>query len=184
VEANTFTQVPLIFLCLCSICTGFLFNDLFVGINSDFLTNSILIAQKKNVVIEHEFLFIILKQLPFLVSLLGVFLMYKLLTKYNLIQYCFSNFFMYNCLRFLNQKWFFDKLYNLFLLQNLKNLYFSVYIFLDKGMLEFIGPTGIYNFNNRISLLLLKYQTGNLGDYLFYMFCSFSTILVLLIYFF
>ena len=90
---------------------------------------------------------------------------------------------VFNLTRFLNQKWFFDKLYNLFFIHQLKKFFFSFYLWLDKGILEFFGSTGCYKILNKFSLNLLRFQSGHIGDYLFYIFFSLISICLIFIYY-
>jgi len=169
-DANFITQVPLIFLCICSIFTGYIFQEFFIGINTDFFNNSILLFNKKQTIIEHEFLFLLLKQLPLLGSIFCILLIYlffknsKLYLKFLVIPY------FYYILNFLNHKWYFDKFYNsieVYLLYSIDKI-FS--IFLDKGMLELFGPTGFSKILNIWSLLLVRIQSGYISNYLLYVF--------------
>jgi NADH-ubiquinone oxidoreductase chain 5 len=176
-DANFTTQFPLIFLCILSIFSGYMFQEFFIGVNTDFLSNSILLFNKKQIILEHEFLHVLIKQLPLVGSLISILVVFKLL-KNQVIYVRFLIFsYFYYLLNFLNHKWYFDKFYNTiekFFLEKIDNI-FSV--FLDKGMLEFMGPEGFSKYINLWSLLLVRIQSGNLSNYLLYS-------LVCLIFFF
>lgn len=91
-EASISVVIPLTILALFSIFFGFLFSDLFVGVGSDFLSNSIFIHPNHITLIEAEFsLPILIKLLPALLSLLGaitgIFLYHKTNTPYFIISF-------------------------------------------------------------------------------------------------
>ena len=179
-DANFITQFPLILLCIFSIISGYMFQEFFIGVNTDFLTNSILLFNKKPLVIEHEFLHVLIKQLPLIGSLVSVFVVYLFLKNKTIyFRFLISSYFYY-FLNFLNHKWYFDKFYNSlekYFLTKIDNI-FS--IFLDKGMLEFIGPNGLGKYINLLSLLLIRIQSGSISNYLLYI--VICLILFLLIY--
>jgi NADH-ubiquinone oxidoreductase chain 5 len=182
-EANYITQLPLIFLCLCSIFSGFLFSELFIGVNADFFSSSIFTLNIKTILIEHEFFILLFKQSPLIISGFGVFsLLYGFRYK-RLFYYMVKIFSSYFLITFLNQKWFFDKIFNSFMLKALVNFFFSFYIWLDKGFLEFIGPTGISKLLHKCSLILLRLQTGNITTYITYIFIGVIFILILFVFF-
>lgn len=182
-EANYIVQIPLIFLCVCSIFSGFLFSDFFIGVNSDFFSSSIFTLNRKTILIEHEFFLLVLKQLPLIISSFGVLLIIYVFKHKRLFYYMFQIFSSYFLLTFLNQKWFFDKIFNSFMLKILVNFYFSFYIWLDKGFLELFGPTGLGNIVHQMSLGLIKFQTGNITNYITYIFIGLIFILFVFVSF-
>jgi NADH-ubiquinone oxidoreductase chain 5 len=67
---------------------------------------------------------------------------------------------------FLNRKWFFDKLYNEYLGQLFfKFSYSTSYKFIDKGIFEILGPSGLSFIITKIGLNLNKLQTGYIYHY-------------------
>jgi NADH-ubiquinone oxidoreductase chain 5 len=73
-------------------------------------------------------------------------------------------------LRFFAYKWYFDKIYNSYInIFVLRIAYNISYKLIDKGLLELIGPFGIWNTLKTFGTLLNSLQKGNLNDYLFYM---------------
>ena len=45
---------------------------------------------------------------------------------------------------FLNRKWFFDKVYNEYITQNMLHFgYHTSYKLIDRGVFEFLGPVGL-----------------------------------------
>ena len=79
---------------------------------------------------------------------------------------------------FLNKKWYFDRLYNQLISQNtLAYSYFFTYKNLDRGIIEFAGPTGITSIINISKNNLKGLQSGSIFHYLFLF--TFSIILIL-----
>jgi hypothetical protein len=67
-----------------------------------------------------------------------------------------------------------DSLYNTFIVFPLfKSAYYYAYFNLDKGWLEFIGPTGIKVVVNKFSFFLNMLQTGYVDQYVFVMILGF-----------
>ena len=62
---------------------------------------------------------------------------------------------------FLNRKWFFDKVYNEFVTQFCFKFGYSIsYKFVDRGIFEILGPTGLSFVSFSIGSSLHKMQTG------------------------
>jgi len=67
---------------------------------------------------------------------------------------------------FLNRKWFFDKLYNEYFGQFFFKFGYSVsYKFVDRGIFEIFGPTGLLTTALKIGTNLHKLQSGNIYHY-------------------
>jgi NADH:ubiquinone oxidoreductase subunit 5 (subunit L)/multisubunit Na+/H+ antiporter MnhA subunit len=66
----------------------------------------------------------------------------------------------------LNRKWFFDKIYNEYFGQFFFKFGYSVsYKFIDRGIFEILGPTGLSGVALRIGSNLHKAQTGSIYHY-------------------
>jgi NADH-ubiquinone oxidoreductase chain 5 len=78
-EAPIKMVLPLIFLSFGSIFIGFLTRDLFIGLGSSFFNNSIFIFYDHLFLIDSEFSLAILKNIPFLFTLLGCALSFLLI---------------------------------------------------------------------------------------------------------
>src|ERR1700759_3286840 len=155
-EASLSVIIPLSILAIFSIFFGYIFSDLFVGMGSDFLQNSIYIKPDHITLIEAEFsLPIIIKLLPAIFSLLGatvsIFLYHK--TPEFIISLSDSNLndIINNKNRekeskllgnkiytFLNSKFLFDILYNEYFISKGLKLGYIISKFLDKGLIEII----------------------------------------------
>ena len=81
---------------------------------------------------------------------------------------------------FLNKKWYFDKIYNNFFSQFFFKLgYSSSYKFLDRGIFEIIGPTGIAMAVLNLSLIVHKLQTNFLYHITMYILISITFLLII-----
>ncbi len=163
-------SLPLFFLSIGSIFIGYLSRDLFIGLGTDSWKNALFFHPINYSLIDAEFLPIFIKILPVLLSIIGLlssFIFYK--NYFEILFYLKMSSLGYFFYNFLNRKWFFDKLYQEIIGQNiLKYSYFITYKLIDKGFLEIFGPYGITNFIYKLSLSLSKIQTGFLFNYTFF----------------
>ena len=71
---------------------------------------------------------------------------------------------------FLNRKWFFDKVYNEFVSQEVLSIgYNTTYKLVDRGLFEFLGPLGITRTVWENGRLFTGMQTGFVYHYTFVM---------------
>lgn len=155
-------------LSLPSIFIGYFTKDMLVGPGSSFFNSVIFLNSFHFNKFDEEFsLPIVLKLLPVSMSVLGIII--------ALIFYFFNNklliFFKTSVLglklyKFLNQKWYFDKIYNEIIGQTFfKFGYSSSYKIIDRCVFEMIGPTGLSIFMMQVSSNLHKLQTSHLTHY-------------------
>jgi NADH-ubiquinone oxidoreductase chain 5 len=176
-ENVTYVQILLSFLCFLSIFSGWLFSDYFVGCGT---TNFSFLFYQTPELIQHEFLLPFVKQLPLFFTICGFFFTYYLCFYCNFL-FFWTNFYWYFISFFFNQKWLIDFFYNKCFLILYKKLIYFFYLFLDKGMLEFLGPMG-FAFNLQyMSCQLRQIQNGNLSSYLFYIYFFFIILLIILV---
>jgi NADH:ubiquinone oxidoreductase subunit 5 (subunit L)/multisubunit Na+/H+ antiporter MnhA subunit len=163
-ECSYFLGIPLFILSIGSIFGGYFCFSLFIDFGTIFWQNSIYVAPSNSIGMDMEFIPLIIKQIPTLVSLsaiLFVYIFYKI-SFYYLNITTFVNVYTY-----LNNKWFFDQMYNHYIgIPTFRLGYQNCYKLLDKGFLELCGPFGISNFVSFCSKHVLKYQTGLLYNYL------------------
>nr|YP_008816072.1 NADH dehydrogenase subunit 5 [Entransia fimbriata]AGZ90295.1 NADH dehydrogenase subunit 5 [Entransia fimbriata] len=170
-EAPFLMAIPLILLAMGSLFMGFLTKDMMIGLGTDFWGNSIYQAPHNEVFIESEFgIPTWVKILPLFLTLGGASTAFLFIfvsplsalvfnTKTNLGKYLFI---------FLNKRWLFDKVYNEFVaLPFLKFGYRISQCYLDKGVLEILGPLGIINTFRRMIFYATKLQTGYIYHYAF-----------------
>ena len=177
-EANTAVIIPLFILSLFSILFGFLFSDLFVGLGTSFFNESIFVHPSHIHIVEAEFsLPLIMKLLPSLLSLMGIFLAIYIyqgapillsgLTQNNII----SNW-LRTTYTFLNSKYYFDVLYNYYIIGQGLHRSYGISKVLDRGVLEFVGPYGISSLFKETGFNISKLDTGVVTTYALYIVLS------------
>ena len=173
-------NLVLFLLVLPSIFAGFYFKDLFIGLGSDFWGNSIYILPENMNRIDAEFIDQFIKLLPLFFSCLGFI--------FAFILYSFFNFFLFKIkisnlgkktYNFLNKKWFFDKIYNEYLVQSILNISYRVsYKIIDRGIIEVFGPLGLTVIISKKANNLYKLQSGLLYHYTLIVLISITFILI------
>ena len=144
-----------------SILVGYYTKDLLVGICSPFFGTAIHTDLFSFNLFDAEFIQITYKTLPVHLSLFGFFLAF-ILYNFNsnflfLLKTSFIGKKLYN---FLNRKWFFDKIYNEFFGQFFFKFGYSIsYKFVDRGMFEILGPTGLSLTSLFVGFNVYKMQT-------------------------
>jgi len=177
---------PLFVLSFFSITIGFLTREIFIGFGTDFWNSSLFILPHNYLLSDIEFIDLFHKLFPLILTILGAsfaFFMYvsNLDRFYNIKQ---TQIFKY-LFNFLSKKWYFDKLYNTVLSQNLLVCsYYFTYKDIDRGILEILGPSniGISVFNS--SEILKKFQSGNIFHFLFLFLISIAVLIFFTLTFF
>nr|BBG67080.1 NADH dehydrogenase subunit 5 [Stropharia rugosoannulata] len=187
-ESNLLVVIPLLILAIFSIFFGYIFSDLFVGIGSDFFANSIFIHPNNISLVEAEFsLNPIIKLLPAILSLLGAVLAIFIYSnpsegQTHLISTGESNIFnkIYkNLYAFLNGKYFFDVVYNQFIVVAGFKLAYIISKEIDRGIIEAFGPFGISTLMQNTANKLSKLDTGIITTYALYITLSLISLLLL-----
>jgi len=151
-----------------SVFLGIVGRDLFVGPGTDFWNDSIAIGAVLSLgQLSGEFMSTTTKLIPLfsaIVSTLLVFWVYGAFsTQYTAQRTIPAKLATY---RFLTHKWGFDTVYNQFinrpLMEGAYNITFSL---IDKGALEFFGPTGLGRSTVLSGRTLSSAQTGRVYDY-------------------
>jgi NADH-ubiquinone oxidoreductase chain 5 len=181
-EANNKVIIPLFLLALFSIFFGFIFSDLFVGMASDFFSNAIFIKPNNISLIEAEFsLPLIIKLLPALLSLFGaslaIFLFHKSPT---FIIDLTDNFFLLKIYTFFNGKYFFDIIYNNYIINKGLELGYTISKVLDRGIIEMVGPHGLSQTFSNTSTNISKLDTGVITTYSIYITLSLLSLIFLI----
>lgn len=161
-ESSILIALPLGVLAIPSIFCGYFAKDLFIGLGSPFWANS-LFTHPFNMN-DPEFLPTIVKLFPLFLSICGgasAFYLYT--TKKNVLYSWKTSYLGRLFYTFLNRKWFFDKVYNLYVSQFLLNIsYNTTYKVVDRGVIEILGPLGLSKLLKTISKLLSVLQkSGN-----------------------
>jgi NADH-ubiquinone oxidoreductase chain 5 len=104
--------------------------------------------------------------------LLSIFLVYFFYVFNSSILFSIkTNIFFKSFYSFLNKKWYFDRIYNQYISQNILNSsFFIAYNYIDRGLLEVIGPFGITNIIIKYFVFIVKIQKDVLSSYLTYIF--------------
>ena len=170
--------IPLIILAIGAIFSGFLFKDLFIGIesSSNFWKNSILFLEPLSQ--DHPPLWFILLT-PILV-ILSIPAAYYIFVKNIKITHEIvnGNLPLYN---FLKNKWYFDELYDYLFVNPSKKIGLYFWKKIDLRFIDRFGPDGISNLIKNISSLAVKFQNGFIYHYAFVMLLGFSALLTFFI---
>ncbi len=172
-EAPIFMAIPLFLLAILSIFVGFMFQEVFGGLGSFFFGNAILILPSNFNIIEMEFFPWYIKIIPIFFSLSGFILTLLFYFKYIDLIYLIKITF-FSIYKFLVKKWYFDIIYNKFIVKPLFLFsYTSVYLVLDKGLLEFFGPFGLKIILSKFSKQVQFLHTGVIYHYFCFMIFGF-----------
>jgi len=170
--------IPLIILAIGAIFSGFLFKDLFIGVesSSNFWKNSIFFLEPLS---QHHPPSWVIFLTPILV-ILSIPLAYYFFIKNNKITNAIvnGNLPLYN---FLKNKWYFDELYDYLFVNPSKKIGLYFWKKIDLRFIDRFGPDGISNLIKNISLLTVKFQNGFIYHYAFVMLLGFSALLTFLI---
>nr|YP_009715279.1 NADH dehydrogenase subunit 5 [Russula subnigricans]QGK88085.1 NADH dehydrogenase subunit 5 [Russula subnigricans] len=181
-EANNKVIIPLFILALFSIFFGFIFSDLFLGMGNDFFNNALFIKPNNISLIEAEFsLPLIIKLLPALLSLFGaslaIFLYHKSPT---FIIDLTDNLLSKNLYAFFNGKYFFDIIYNNYIINKGLKLGYIISKVLDRGIIEIVGPYGLSQTLTNTGKNISKLDTGVITTYSIYITLSLLSLIFLI----
>ena len=173
-------SLPLAILAIPSIFVGYLSKDMIIGLGSDFWGNAIYTLPKQMNMIDAEFIEHRFKVLPVVLSVTGAtlsFFLYNFKTN-ALFQLKISRVGR-KLYTFLNRKWFFDKIYNEYIIQpSIIASYNITYKTIDRGIIEILGPSGISKFIFDKATLFQRLQTGFIYHYAFLMLVFVSCIII------
>ena len=176
-ESPLVMLIPLMFLSIGAIFSGYVFKELFIGIGSNiFWQDSIFFLKPLST--EHPpFWFLILT--PTLVILSIPISYYLFIKNKNLTnQIANVNKPLY---QFLLNKWYFDELYEILFVKQSKKLGLFLWKFFDVKLIDGFGPDGISAIIKKCSLKAKKFQSGFIYQYAFVMLLGFSALLTFLI---
>lgn len=179
-EADWFLAIPLSVLSVGSLFSGYVFKDIFIGSGSDFFNNAIFSLYSANNYIQNEFISTRIKLIPLFIFLIAVLvsIFYYLC---NLKLSSILSQIIIKIYSFLNRKFFFDYIYNsILLLPVLKFVSNNVLKNMDKGLLEFIGPSGIFNFIIWNIAFQKNLQKGYIFNYICYILITVSFLILLI----
>tara|TARA_Y100001970_G_scaffold291182_1_gene427412 strand:- start:307 stop:2220 length:1914 start_codon:yes stop_codon:yes gene_type:complete len=177
-ESPLVMLAPLLVLAVGSIFAGILFKELFIGheLSYDFWSTSIKFLEplSKN----HPptwFLFLT----PSIVVISIPISFYLFVYNKNIVEEIVKmNKPLYI---FLQNKWYFDELYNTIFVKPSKRLGIFLWKKIDGSIIDRFGPDGISNLIKNFSIRAVKFQSGFIYQYAFVMLIGFSVLLTLLI---
>lgn len=177
-EGDIFMSLPLIILALFSIFFGYITKDIFIGLGSDFFAdNSLFIHPSHEIMVDTEFAVpTLFKLLPlmFTISLSVLAILFSEYITSTLISFKLTRL-GYNIFGFFNQRFFIELLYNKYVTD--KVLYFGGQTtkYLDKGIIEQLGPYGLEKSLVYLSHMIGKLSTGVVTTYALYILIGFIT---------
>jgi len=186
-DAPLLMTIPLIALFIGAIIVGYFAYGLFVGPGSYWWGNSIFI-HPNHIKSDSEFIPIIFKQLPVILSMMAAFLTF-------LIYFYSEQFYLMplnklkleskfrNLYFFFNYKWFIDPVYNYFIAKPILTKISTVtFKTIDRGILQTFGPEGLFSIASLIVSYTKQILTGLSTHYLALL--SFSPIVLFITYIF
>nr|UXG53660.1 NADH dehydrogenase subunit 5 [Malania oleifera] len=157
--------IPLILLALGSLFVGYL-------AKANFWANSPFVLPKNEILAESEFAApTITKLIPILFSTSGASVAYNVNPVADQFQRAFQTSTFCNRLySFFNKRWFFDQVFNDFLVRSFLRFGYEVsFEALDKGAIEILGPYGISYTFRRLAERISQLQSGFVYHYAFAM---------------
>tara|TARA_B100000686_G_C16659239_1_gene899958 strand:- start:350 stop:1297 length:948 start_codon:yes stop_codon:yes gene_type:complete len=177
-ESPMIMLIPLFFLGIGSIASGYLFKDLFIGhqTSGEFWKDSIIFLDSAKHHVPPIWLLIIT---PFLI-IISIPITYYLLLKDKKIisRFIVSNNRIY---KFLLNKWYFDELYNYIFVKPIKKLGLFFWKRGDVDTIDQFGPDGFAKLVKFFSNKAVQLQNGYIYHYAFVMLVGFSILLTYLI---
>jgi NADH-ubiquinone oxidoreductase chain 5 len=150
-----------------SMLIGYYTKDMLVGVGTPFFGSAIYIGVNSVSLFDAEFIPLFYKTLPVNLSLFSLLLAFVLYNfRSNVLVSIKTSRIGRKIYTFLNRKWFFDKMYNEHLGQFFFRFGYSVsYKFIDRGIFEVLGPTGLSSLSLNAASNLHKMQSGYLYHY-------------------
>ncbi len=176
-ESPIVMLIPLFFLAIGAILSGFIFKEILIGYNSnEFWESSIFFLNE----IQHDHIPLwLLSITPLLVILAIPLSFYYFVSNTKIIEsFKNTNLPLYN---FLLNKWYIDELYELIFVKPIKLIGSFFWKKGDVGIIDRFGPDGISKLVKTVSDKAGKFQTGFIYDYAFVMLIGLSILLTYLI---
>lgn len=167
-ESIFFIRFSLIALMILSILSGYIWYNFFIGFGNSFWLVSIFILPENYLLNDIEFISSFYKILPLCTMIFGVvaanLVYFNINFFYRIKQMQFFKYIYF----FLIKKWYFDRIYNEIISQNVLHFsYFYTYKSFDRGLLELFGPFNSVNLFYSISNSIKNFQSGYIYHYLF-----------------
>lgn len=173
-DAPVIVIIPLIILSLLAIFFGYIASDLYIGMGSDFLSESLFVHPNHVSIVEAHFSINLFNKL--LPAILTIFSACLAIYLYHIVPtYIISitgTSFGRELYRFFNGKYFVDIIYNHYIINASLLLGYTLSKVLDRGAIELIGPHGMSIGLTTSSKDISKLDTGNLTTYALYLILS------------
>ena len=181
-EAPLLMAIPLLILAFGSIFVGYITKDMLIGLGTNFWGNSLFTLPNNVSLVESEFIPYWIKLIPVLFSLSGAILAFISYHFYSNYLYSFKiSFLGRKIYSFLNKKWYFDKIYNEFIVQKFLDFGYNIsFKALDRGIVEVIGPFGIVRTIGNLTRIITNLQSGYIYHYAFIMFTGITLFISLI----
>ncbi len=176
-ESPLVMLIPLFFLSIGAIISGFLFKEIFIGdTNNEYWQTSILFLNE----IKHSHIPLwLLIITPILVVIAIPISFFYFVSNTNTLDQFKNNYkSLYN---FLLNKWYFDEIYDFLFVNTAKKIGSFLWKRGDVGLIDKFGPDGISKLIKIISDKAGRLQTGFIYDYAFVMLIGLSILLTYLI---
>lgn len=181
-DAPTIVIIPLTILSILAIFFGYVASDLFIGIGSEFLSQSLFTHPSHIILVEAENIILLPKLLPLILSIIGASTALYFYHIMPTVLINITNNILGNKLyKFFNGKYYIDVIYNHFILNNSLQLGYIISKVLDRGFIELVGPYGLSTLFISGSSNISKLDTGNLTSYALYI--AITVVLLLFILF-
>ena len=177
-ESPLIMIIPLIILAIGAIFSGFLFKDLFIGVESsgNFWKDSIFFLEPLSS--DHPPLwFIVFTPILVILSIPTAYYFFIINKKFT-NEIVKGNLPLYN---FLKNKWYFDEIYEYLFVKPSKKIGLYFWKKIDLRFIDRFGPDGISSLIKIISSIAVKFQNGFIYHYAFVMLLGFSALLTFLI---
>lgn len=185
-DANFLVIFPLFFLSIFSVCLGYITSDIYRGLGSDFLSVSTPLKSSIVYTIDAEFgTYTIFKLIPLIFTIIGIIISYYFfITKkgQNTIKNIINNNIIKYIYKFFNFQWNFDAWVNHFIIIKGLKLGHNISKVIDRGILEYVGPYGIYKGSISTGNNFSKFSTGIFTDYAIYIVISILIFVSLIMY--
>lgn len=181
-EQPLIVVIPYVILSLLAIFFGYVAKDLYVGVGSDFLSSALFIHPNHITLVEAEFgLPLFYKLLPAVGSFFGAtaaLVLYHRLPDFTVsLTQGKLGYLMY---KFFNGKYFFDVIYNHYVINNALGLGLVTSKALDRGLVEKMGPFGLTDTFYTTSRQVATLDSGIITSYALYIILGFISLTLLL----
>jgi NADH-ubiquinone oxidoreductase chain 5 len=183
-ESSVIMLIPLFILGFGSIFIGFLFKDLFLGLGVDTWNSSLFQLTSHVSYFESEFLDFKIKLIPFVFSISGLLLAICI---YHILEIKVSSLTLFKRLypfyTFFIKKWYFDNIYNKFVVNTFFYIGYHIsFKLLDRGLFELMGPLGIIRLISNLIKKVSNLQSGLIYHYIFIMILGLTFFFLLFIF--